>query len=136
MTGNGNIELRDGDAMEILADRWRKANGGSGTNDGEINGGDLVELVGGLLKETGRPLIFTPATVRNMREFAERHEGEPPAVAVSLNGPEEYSANPGDYFDQDADEAMKDEDGEPMILAVKTDSHGLRDALTGAPIYV
>lgn len=34
------------------------------------------------------------------------------------------------------DVVYEDEDGEPMILAVKSELHGLRDALTGAPIHV
>lgn len=133
------IELRDGDAMEQLADVWRKSNGGYGNNEGEVNGGDLVELVGGLLSETGRPLWFTPATRRNMQRFIDEHVSDdvpPIAVAISLNGPEEYAASPGDYFDQELDEPLHDEDGEPMILAVESKTHGLRDALTGAPIHV
>lgn len=136
MTGNGNIELRDGDALDILADKWRKANGGYGTNEAEISGGDVVELVGGLLKETGRALVFTPATVENMIEYYRRNPDGAKALCVSLGGPEEYSADPGDYFtQQDKGEAVKDEDHEPMILAVRAPS-GLRDALNGAPIHV
>lgn len=133
------IELRDGDAMEILADLWRKSNGGTGENDGEINGGDLVELVGGLLVETGRPLIFTPATPENMRKFIELHESDPMppvAKAISLNGPEECAASPGDYFDMEPGEVLRDEDREPMILVVESKTRGLRDALTGVPVHV
>lgn len=130
-TMNGKpIELRDGDALDILADKWRK--------EDEINGGDLVELVGGLLKETGRPLEFTLATKRNMREYAALHADQdrpPKAVAVSLNGAEQYSGDDGDYFDQGEDDPLTDDDGEPMVLAVWS-VRGWLDALNRAPIHV
>lgn len=72
----------------------------------------------------------TIATLRNMREFEDnRHPNEPRAVAYSPVSGEQCSATPGDYWMLGDDEAIRDLNGEPMLLVLPFS--GFRDALTG-----
>lgn len=123
--------MNDAEAMDRLARRFRLALGD------EVNGGDLVDLVAELLKNTGRSEDFTLATPANMRRFARENPGsqgvEPPrCIALSLGTGDEFSGSAGDYFHLKDDQALEDEDGEPTILVVKHAE--FRDALTGEAI--
>lgn len=119
--------MRDGDALDILARRFKEAG-----EDGEVNGGDLVELVSEMLTHTGRATNYTAATVANMREFEERHGHDRRCIAYAPISQEEASASSGDYFALAAGEVLTDRDGEPMILV--TTGAAYCDALTGQAI--
>lgn len=119
--------MKDNEALDRLAHRFQIAG-----EDGEVNGGDLVELVGELLRDTGRATSFTLATPENMRKFAEQSEGAR-CKAISLSVPgEEASADAGDYFMMPDGEPLIDSEDEPMILVIERTE--LHDALTGAVI--
>jgi hypothetical protein len=124
--------MNDAEAMDRLAHRFKSALGE------EVNGGDLVELVGDLLQATGRSQDYTLATVANMRKFAEENPApaenveRPRCIALSLIDGVEVSGDAGDYFTiKDEDEPLTWE-GEPMILVRR--SRGRVDALTGEVI--
>lgn len=57
------------------------------------------------------------ATLANMRKHY--REG---VFAWSPDTGEEYSADPGDYFAMSEDSMLRDDNGEPMVLAYRTTS--------------
>lgn len=71
----------------------------------------------------------TLATVENMARVA---ESCPRAVAYSPSTGEQFSATPNDYFWLGAGEAIIDSEGEPCVLAVRSEC--FEDALTGEAI--
>lgn len=125
--------MRDSEALDRLAHRFKIAG-----EDGDVNGGDLVELVGELLANTGRATSYTLATVANMRKFAEENPApaenveRPRCMAISLGTGEEVSGDADDYWQIEDDEPLTDEDGEPMILVCKRTEYV--DALTGEAV--
>ncbi len=58
---------------------------------------------------------MTPATVANMRKYRE----VPGVLAYSPTTGEEYSANPGDYWDHELDSPLTDSNGAAMILVTR-----------------
>jgi len=61
----------------------------------------------------------TLATIENMELYA----GVPGVFAYSRETGEEYSANPGDYWNASAGWTMTDSEGEPMILCKRVCEH-------------
>jgi hypothetical protein len=55
------------------------------------------------------------ATIENMQ----RTKGVAGVLAWSPTTGEEYSADPGDYWNAPAGWTIRDEDGEPMVLVVR-----------------
>lgn len=73
---------------------------------------------------------YTIATLRNMQALENRTKRNrvanggvilvpPIPIAYSPTTGEEYSANPGDYWDRKPDEPLLDQDDQPMYLAYK-----------------
>lgn len=60
---------------------------------------------------------MSEATLANMREHYKNG-----VFAWSPSTGEEYSANPGDYFMMSEDDVLRDEYGDPMVLAYKATS--------------
>jgi hypothetical protein len=118
---------RDGEALDILARRFKEAS----TTDGQVSGCDLVELVGELLEETGRAQDYTLATPRNCRLA---NLGIPGRVLIAYNPitEEEIPIGADDLSGLEDDEAIEDEGGERMILVFK--GWSFTDALTGEEV--
>lgn len=68
-------------------------------------------------REKGRSVkkLKTVATVSNMRKYA----GLYGVIAISVNGYEEYSADPRDYWNLPDTYTLRDSEGEPMFLVRK-----------------
>lgn len=71
--------------------------------------------------------MTTFATIANMEKAREIHGNR--VISWSPLTGEEYSANPGDYWQATDEWVMKDSNGEPMILVVRQTN--LLDALHG-----
>lgn len=60
--------------------------------------------------------MYTQATPRNM-EIAQKAGKD--AVALNLETGETFSASTGDYWGYDIDEPLRDDGGQPLVLATK-----------------